>query len=333
MNDLDLAVAGNCTVATLITRSGRHVWFCFPRLDADPIFCALLGGDASDRGFMDAELRGQVSTEQSYLQNTAIVETTLRDTDGGAARILDFCPRFARYGRMFRPPMVVRRIEPLAGSPRITVRLRPVSGYGATIPERSIGSNHMRFIATDSTLRLTTDMPLSYVAHEADFTLDRPVTLFLGADESVPDEPDALGQSFLHQTIVYWREWVRDLNIPFDWQLAVIRAAITLKLCSFDDTGGIVAALTTSIPEAPGSGRNWDYRFCWPRDAYFTVDALNRLSATRTMESFMRYLIDTMQREPRAEIAPLYPISPGANLSERIAVWLDHTDRRADVLG
>ena len=119
-----------------------------------------------------------------------------------------------------------------------------------------------------------------------------------------PRIPNSLARLFLAETTSYWQDWVRDLNVPFDWQDAVIRAAITLKLCSFDDTGAIVAALTTSVPEAAGSSRNWDYRFCWLRDAFFTVTALNRLSATRTMEAFVRFVLDSLQRDDQAPISP-----------------------------
>ncbi len=112
---------------------------------------------------------------------------------------------------------------------------------------------------------------------------------------------------------------MRGLSIPFEWQQEVIRSAITLKLCSCEDTGAIVAALTTSIPEAPHTARNWDYRFCWLRDAFFTVGALNRLGATRTMENFIRFIIDAVLRENDIAIAPLYPISSGTSSEERFA--------------
>jgi len=322
MSDLDLAVIGNCTVASLLNREGRHVWFCFPRLDADPLFHSLLGGRTPAWGFMDVIIRGQAEARQRYIVNTALVETVLTDSAGGSIRIIDFCPRFRRYGRIFRPPMVVRRIEPLAGRPRATVRVRPGFNYGSIVPATSVGSNHIRFIGENTVLRLTTDMSLSYLVHETDAVLDRPINLFLGADEPIPESPDALLQEFHDETVRYWQDWVRGLNVPFDWQDEVVRAAITLKLCSYDDTGGIVAALTTSIPEAPGSQRNWDYRFCWPRDSWFTVTALNRLSATRTMEGFMRYLVDTALRESGHEIAPLYPVAPEFALNERVASGL-----------
>ena len=99
-----------------------------------------------------------------------------------------------------------------------------------------------------------------------------------------------VGKNFYERTNDYWREWCRYLSIPFEWQEAVIRAAITLKWSSFEESGAIIAAPTTSIPEAPKSQRNWDYRFCWLRDSYFVVHALNSLGVTRTMEGYLSYI-------------------------------------------
>lgn len=319
MASLDLAAIGNCTIASLITPAGSHVWHCFPRLDGDPVFNALLAGETPEAGFFDVVMRNFTSSEQRYLTNTAIVETILRDKAGQSLRILDFAPRYRRFGRMFRPPQIVRRIEPVSGRPLINVRIRPTFGYGSRRPQITLGSNHARFVADDLVVRMTTDMPVSYALHETQLALDRPINIFLGPDETLTDTPDSLARTFLAETTSYWQDWVRDLNVPFDWQEAVIRAAITLKLCSYDDTGGIVAALTTSVPEAAGSARNWDYRFCWLRDAFFTVTALNRLSATRTMEAFVRFVLDSLQRDDHAPISPLLAVAPGMDTAERIA--------------
>jgi len=324
MAQMDLAVVGNCTIAGLVDRQGKYVWMCFPRLDEDPVFNALLNdqseqGEPADHGFMDVICQGAVKSEQRYLRNTAVLETILSAEDGTPTiRIIDFAPRFKRFGRHFRPPMIIRRIEPMSGSNRITVRLRPSFDYGALQPTRTFGSNHMRLIAGDLVLRVTTDMPVSYLAQEVPFVLYRPITLIIGSDETVAERPDMLGREFLEETTTYWQDWVRDLAVPYDWQEAVIRAAITLKLCSFEDTGAIVAALTTSLPEHASSGRNWDYRFCWMRDAFFTVLALNRLGATLTMENYLTYVLDAVLSGNLEQIVPLYPIVPNSITDEAV---------------
>jgi len=322
VSTLDLALIGNCTIASLIDRNGRHVWHCVSRLDGDPVFNALLGGTDPQAGFMDIVVHDHTATRQRYLPNGAVLETVIDDSHQGSLRMLDFAPRFQRFGRMFRPPMLVRRIEPIAGRPRITLRLRPNFDYGARPPQITSGSNHVRYVGTKEVLRLTSDAPISYILHETEFVLDRPVTLIVGADESVTDGPDTISRTFLQETTLYWQEWVRDLNVPFDWQEAVIRAAITLQLCSYEDTGAVLAALTTSVPEHDGSGRNWDYRYCWLRDAFFTVTALNRLSATRTMEGFVRFIVDAVARNAGGAIAPLFAMAPGRSTMEEIITSL-----------
>ena len=140
-------------------------------------------------------------------------------------------------------------------------------------------------------IRLTTDAPLSLIESESPFVLTRPLHLVFGPDEPYSGDLQQTCREFAERTHDYWMEWVRRLSISYDWQEAIIRAAITLKLSNFDETGGIIAAHTTSIPEAPSSGRTWDYRYCWLRDAYFVVQALNRIGATRTMEEFISFTL------------------------------------------
>ena len=127
--------------------------------------------------------------------------------------------------------IVQRRIEPLAGRPRTTVRIRPGFDYGSVVPSISVGSNHVRFIGENTVLRLTTDMSLSYLVHETDMVLDRPANLFLSADEPIPENPDALAREFRDETVQYWQDWVRGLSVPFDWQDEVVRAAMRCWRC------------------------------------------------------------------------------------------------------
>jgi GH15 family glucan-1,4-alpha-glucosidase len=287
------------------------------------MFCALLDGDGgARRGAFAIELHQMKHAEQRYQRNTANQVTTQRDANGGVVEITDFAPRFRRFGRMFYPMMLVRRIRPLNGRPVITVRLQPAYDYGAGDPTLTFGSNHIRFVAPQLVLRLTTDASVTAILETMPFVLDRDVTLILGPDESITDAVDELGLRWLGETRNYWREWVRFLGIPFEWQEPVIRAAITLKLSSFDDTGGIVAAMTTSLPEAPESGRNWDYRFCWLRDSYFVVCALNRLSATRTMERYLHYIINIAANACGGHLQPVYRISGRCDLDEAIVTSL-----------
>ncbi|MBT8422820.1 MAG: glycoside hydrolase family 15 protein, partial [Gammaproteobacteria bacterium] len=260
--------------------------------------------------------------EQAYRPNTAILDTTLYDSNGGAVQITDVAPRYEYFGRMFTPMMLLRRISPLSGTPRIRIRLRPARDYGARACKTTHGSNHVTYAAADTTLRLTTDAPLTHVIDENAFLLDRPLHLILGPDETIPESCEDAYHTHYRATRSYWQKWSRGLSIPFEWQEAVIRAAITLKLCTFEDTGAVVAALTTSIPEAADSGRTWDYRFCWLRDSYFVVQALNRLGATVTMERYLAYIMNIAAEAGEHELRPLYGVSGHSSTEEQIITSL-----------
>ena len=319
MNTLDLGLIGNCQVGVLVDPRGRFVWGCFPRVDSDPAFCSLLGGEAeAESGFFDVELLDFERSEQAYLGNTAILATTLYDSAGGSVQIEDFAPRYEQFGRSFRPIMVIRCIRPLSGSPTVRIRLRPAVDYGDKRPEVTYGSNHIRFVGAEFTQRLTTNASLTAILEERAIVLEEPLSLILGADETIPEHPNKISQEMLEETRRYWHRWVRGLSLPFEWQNEVIRAAITLKLCTYEDTGAVLAALTTSIPEAASSGRNWDYRFCWLRDSFYVVKALNRLGVTNTMESFLGYLNNIVGELGSPEqLQPVYGISGQSTLEER----------------
>lgn len=319
MPSLELGIIGNCTIAALVDAKASIVWNCFPRLDGDAVFQSLVNGNDGIDGEFSLSLVDQVHTEQIYLPNSAILRTLLSDRHGGLVEVLDFCPRFALYERIYRPPMVVRRIRPLQGRPRLRIRLRPRFGNGALAPQITRGSNHVRYVSADQTLRLTTNAPISYVIEERSFVLDRPVDMILGADESLQAGIESTARDLFERTADHWRSWVRSLSIPFEWQDAVIRAAITLKVCNFEETGAIVAALTTSIPEAADTQRNWDYRFCWLRDAYFVIHALNRLGVTRMMEDYLRYIGDIVEGSNEEGLRPVYGITRDSTMDEVIA--------------
>jgi pentatricopeptide repeat protein len=320
---LNLGVVGNCVISALIDTQARVVWSCLPRLDGDPIFYALVDsaeavtGMRTGRGSWEIRLAGMVRSEQSYRSNTAILATRLFAGDGSAIEITDFCPRFKTRGRMFRPQMLVRRVRALAGTPRISVHLRPSFEYGARAPEITHGSNHVRYVTDQQTLRLTTNAPVSYLLEETPFLLEGPTSFVLGPDETLRASVEHTAREFEEETESYWRLWTRSLALPLEWQDAVIRAAITLKLCTFEETGAIVAAMTTSIPEAPGTQRNWDYRYCWLRDAFFVVRALNSLSEVETMENYLRYLANVVSASPDGHLQPVYGIALEQRLVER----------------
>jgi GH15 family glucan-1,4-alpha-glucosidase len=201
--------------------------------------------------------------------------------------------------------------------------LRPRCDNGADDPQRVAGSHHIRFLSAALNYRVTTNSSLSPLLDETAFVLGAPLAFILAPDETIEETPLNLARSWFEETRAYWHEWIRGLAVPFDWQEAVIRSAITLKLCTYEDTGAVLAALTTSIPEMAGSARNWDYRFCWLRDSFFVILALNHLGATNTMEGYLRYLNNIVARNPGGDLQPLYGITGEAHIEERIIETLD----------
>src|SRR5690606_13638491 len=252
--------------------------------------------------------------EQAYVQNTAVLRTVLHDAHGGSVEVTDFMPRWRQYGRIYRPAMLVRRLRPLSGRQRVRVLLPPLAACGADVPESTWGSNHIRHLLPAFTLRLTSDIPVRMVREGLAFELDGDRHLVLGPDETLTDSVRGFVRNAERLTLEYWREWSRYLSIPLEWQDAGIRSAITLKLCQYEQTGAIVAAITTSNPESPGRERFWGNSDGWLRGSAFAVRALNRLGAAQTMQGYLRYVLNLATGEEGLQ--PLYGIAFESRLEE-----------------
>jgi GH15 family glucan-1,4-alpha-glucosidase len=325
---LAMGVIGNCAFSALVDLRGRLVWCCLPRFDGDPVFHALLDAGKTPAEKQDAghnafaiEIEDFARAHQWYEPNTAVLRTQLFDSQGQGLEITDFAPRFQRRARFFRPTMLVRRVRPIQGTPRVRVTVDPHFDWGRVAPLITRGSNHVRYVGPEMTLRLSTDAPLTYLLSRQPFMLTHEHNFLLGPDETLEEGIADTARYFEQETLAYWRKWSQRLHIPLDWQEAVIRAAITLKLSLFEDTGAIVAAMTTSIPEAPRSQRNWDYRYCWLRDAFFVVRALNSLSEVGTMEDYVRWLFNVVVQAKGGHIQPLYGLGLEQELPEAV---MDH---------
>jgi GH15 family glucan-1,4-alpha-glucosidase len=311
MSSLDLALVGNGAVGALIDTGGTVVWCCLPRFDGDPVFGSLLGGESRpDRaGIFAIELVGAERIEQQYLTDTPILVTRCFDKRGGGVEITDFCPRFDKDGDLFCPTMLVRQVRPIGGKPEIVVRVTPAADYGCRQREHALGPNHISY-AGDHALRLTTNAPTEMIVDRAPFRVAQTLTFLFGIDEQAGDVT-SVGANLLEQTETYWRFWARSLKVPEEWRDAALRAAITLQLNVYEKTGAIIAAMTTSIPEAPNSKRNWDYRYCWPRDACFVVNALSRLGEIRTTGQYLAFLLARAESTDDVRLATMYSIDGG----------------------
>jgi GH15 family glucan-1,4-alpha-glucosidase len=318
---LDYALIGNCQVSALVDRKGRYVWACMPRFDSPSVFTSLLGGE--EAGFWDCLPEdSNYEVRQDYLRNTNIIRTEFLLKSGDKYEILDFAPRFPYRDVHYRAPQFVRVIRALQGNPRVRMRLRPKFDYGRLAPNISLSSNGLVFQNEQHRLFLATDVSSTYLTEEQSFELTGTKYCVLTYGEDFAGSLKFGCEEYLDRTNTYWRNWIKHCNIPFEYQEAVIRSALVLKLHIYEDTGAIIAATTTSIPESPHGGRTWDYRYCWLRDAYFVIHVLNQLGHFEEMENFISFLHNISVGEEGLELQPVYGIAGQRELHESVLPWL-----------
>ncbi len=306
-----LGIVGNCSYNALISE-GSVEWLCWPRPDSSFVFGPLL--DREQGGVFAVEPTGDADVHVEYLENTNVLRTVFAGPTG-SFELIDFAPRFFQYDRAFKPSMLVRILRPLAGDPRVRVRCRPTWDYGREQVSSWRASNHIEYTGLPAPLRLTTNVPLSYVEDERSFLLERDHHIVLTWGQPLEAGLEETAERFLERTLDYWRLWVKRTRVPRDYQREVIRSALVLKIHQYEDTGALLAATTTSLPEHPGSGRTWDYRYCWLRDAYFTLNALERLGHSDEMERFLVYLRN-LAEERAGQLQPVYTITGGDDAEE-----------------
>lgn len=308
------ALIGNCSFQALVDTTAKIDWLCWPRFDSSPVFGGLL--DESKGGYFAINpATSDWTSHQEYVPNTNIVRTTFQG-GRGSFEVVDFAPRFRQYERHYKPNMLVRRLRRISGEPLVQVQCRPRYDYGRIVPEARLASNHLTFDIPGENLRLTTNMPLNYVVEERAFLLEDEVWLVLTWGDPLEAPLEETAQSFYLRTKAYWERWVKHTTVPGRFQKEVVRSALTLKLHMFQDTGAITAAATTSLPEWPGSGRNWDYRFCWLRDAFFTLRAMRRIGHVDELEAFVNFIKNIASVNDRLQ--PVYGITGEAQLQEQI---------------
>ncbi|MGI4833045.1 MAG: glycoside hydrolase family 15 protein [Janthinobacterium lividum] len=310
----DMGVVGNCAFLALIGTDTAVRWLCWPRFDSSFVFGPLLdeqkGGEYSIR-----PVAAEFTSAQHYVPNTNVLCTEIEAADG-KYRVTDFAPRFLQYERYYKPLMFIRKVEPLAGTPRVRVACRPVGRYGEQELTRRRSSNHIAFLGLEEEVRLTTNIPLTYVLDEEDFALNETKYLVLTYGAPLEAALESTAERFLTSTLAYWRGWVKSTSIGQFYQSQVIRSALALKIHQYEDTGAIIAASTTSLPEAPGSTRNWDYRYCWMRDTYYILTAFNNIGHLEEMERYFHFIANISTRAA-GKYQPLYGIGGQAELVEQ----------------
>lgn len=307
-------LVGNCAQLAYIDTFANVVWQCLPRFDSSFIFGSLLDPEKGG-GFSISPQQPRESTAQFYVENTNVLVTRF-STDEGDFEVHDFAPRFMQYDRYFKPLMLIRKIVRLTGNPHVMVKCQPRGDYGKIKADVSMASNHLRYQGLDDAVRLNTNIPLTYVAQGLPFLLTETKYLVLTWGEPFEAPLEDTCETYLKKTIDYWRTWVQRCTIPDIYQKEVIRSALVLKLHQYEDTGAIIASGSTSLPEAPNSGRNWDYRYFWARDSYYTLNALNSIGHFEELDRYSHY-IQNLASTAIHGYQPLYGITGDTQTVER----------------
>ena len=308
---LDLSLIGDCGRAALIDRDGGITWCCMPRLDGQPLLDRLLSG----RGRWSFGALDLIGRSQRYLGRAPVVVTTHRSARGSYESV-DFFP-WRGPGRAGR--CLVRLLRPLEGLPRVRMSFRPAARWGEDLPGMSRTPTGLVFDADWSLYQLhaSPEARLYALLAGGALPLERPVAFVLGQLDP-PEDLSAWAQEALDDTAAAWEGWLDGLELPRRWRDACARSAVVLKLCTDEDTGGIVTSLTTSIPEAPESGRCWDDRYCRLRGGVFAARELSRLGAHEAVAGWRRWLSAVLARDG-AQLRPLYDLDGAHPPAEQIA--------------
>jgi GH15 family glucan-1,4-alpha-glucosidase len=330
----DYALIGDMHTAALVGLSGSIDWLCLPRFDSDACFAALLGSEQNGHWRIcptaaegPVSRRGEVSRQ--YLGDSLVLATRWT-TMSGQVRVLDFMPP-----RSDATPVLVRIVEGVAGSVEMESVLRLRFGYGKVLPWVRRQDHAIRAIAgPDSVVvRGAVEMAGRNMAHTGTFTVragDRvPFVLSWHPSHLPLPEPIDAGAA-LDETIAYWSEWSAKCSYRGPYRDAVLRSLITLKALIYDPTGGIVAAPTTSLPEDIGGVRNWDYRYCWLRDATITLEALLRTGYTFEADRWRQWLNRAVAGDPQ-DVQIMYGVAGERRLAEWEAGWLPGYEQSAPV--
>lgn len=312
----DSGLIGNCSFIAHIQKNTNISWLCMPRFDSDFLFGGILDKEKGGEFTILPEY-GEFESSQTYLENTNILVTEIQSKEG-RYKVTDFAPRFKNHDRYFRPLMLIRKIQPISGLPRIKIKCQPVSDRGTIKLKGTPGSNHIQYRNSDQEVRLTTNASLSFILDEKSFVLQRPVYLVFTYGRPLEAPIESTCENFLQSTKEYWHRWVKSTSIYNFHQKLVLRSALILKIHQFEDTGAIIAASTTSLPESPGSTRNWDYRYCWIRDSYYTLTCFNSIGHFEELEKYFDY-IQNLPTGQDDRYQPLYSVTGDWFLTEEIS--------------
>jgi len=330
----DYALIGDMQTAALISQDGSVDWLCLPRFDSDACFAALLGDERNGHWRVcptvtDGPVTRRGEVRRQYLGDSLILETTWT-TFSGVVRVIDFMPP-----RDHGFPVLVRMIEGVSGTVEMESVLRLRFGYGKVVPWVQRHGADIRAIAGPDSVCFhgTVRSVGQNMAHQATFSVkagDREAFSLAWKESHIPPDPCIIAEAALEETKAHWSDWSARCTYSGPYRDAVMRSLITLKALTYAPTGGIVAAPTTSLPEDIGGVRNWDYRYCWLRDATITLEALLRTGYTAEADSWRQWLGRAIAGDPR-DVQIMYGVGGERRLAEWEVSWLPGYERSAPV--
>jgi GH15 family glucan-1,4-alpha-glucosidase len=314
----DYALIGDTHTAALVGRNGSIDWLCLPRFDSAACFAALLGDETHGRWLLAPEGPARASARR-YREDALVLET-VHETEHGTVRVTDFMTPRKGQAR------VVRLVEGVSGTVRMRMELNLRFDYGAAVPWMRPGRRGFSAVAGPDAVELRTDVPLDIVTGEATATFSiragqRQAFVLVWHPSHMDPPPPIDPWDAARNTTRFWRDWARRCTYRGEWRDAVVRSLITLKAMTYRPTGGIVAAVTTSLPEELGGARNWDYRFCWLRDATFTLYSMLMAGYEAEAEAWREWLLRAVAGDPR-ELRIMYGIAGERRFPEMELDWL-----------
>ncbi|WP_244241708.1 glycoside hydrolase family 15 protein [Leptospira jelokensis] len=307
-------IIGNGSFIAHINTFSDIVWLCWPNFDSSPIFGKLM--DQNCGNFRISPTTKIQSVSQSYLENTNILKTEII-TETGSFAVIDFAPRYYQNGNLRYKRNLYRKIVPLSGDIKIKVELNPTYDYGETKLIPKIFAEQIQYETNQFQFHVQSNVSVNQILKENEFHLNQSIYLVLHESEKIEIPISEFVEDELSKTKQYWQNWVKHCTIPNFAQKQQIRSALCLKLHQFQETGAIIAASTTSLPESPNSGRNWDYRYCWLRDGFYTLLALTNLGQFEELENYSQY-ISNLTPTNDGRYQPLYSIFGEHLLEEKI---------------
>ena len=322
MDNLNYGIIGNCKSAALIDRSGSIDWCCLPNFDSASIFARIL--DRQNGGCFRIEPLGEYQIDQAYLSKTNILVTKYSCGEH-AFELVDFMPRYKTEDGLYHcPPDLVRYIRHLSGRPQIRIHYQPRPAYAQHPTRIEITDEFIKHLTVRGqyeSVYLYTDLPFEAVTNAGVLTIEHDGFLLLSYNQKlIRPDLDWIQLEF-ERTKVYWLGWVAKTKVFTRYQKEVERSSLVLKLLAYQKTGAILAAVTTSLPETLGDIRNWDYRYCWIRDASMTITTLARLGHFNVAKRFLQFILDIVPYKDE-KIQILYPIDHRGRLTERELPWL-----------